>query len=206
MMALNFVSATEAWACGGKISLFPAPLFWHSTDGGKTWVEEAANADVAGSICLGMDMKSADIGYAALDNIGTQSAGVGKYSAGAAPPPPPPPPPPAPPSPPPPGRTHYGDPNAGPCLSDEEAITITGLTGKFCSPGCTKTAPCPTDVPDGATAAPQCVLETQGSQTPTQCALICQPSKNLADGSNAACPTKATCKAIQTTGLCTYDN
>jgi hypothetical protein len=42
------------------------------------------------------------------------------------------------------------------------------------------------------------VLETQGSSKPTQCALICTP------GSNGACPTGATCQAIQGEGICTY--
>ena len=80
------------------------------------------------------------------------------------------------------------------------------MPAAFCSPSCSGSAPSPTDVPDAATATPKCVLETSGSQTPTQCALICTPSLNAADGSNAACPTKASCKAIQGTGLCTYDN
>lgn len=118
------------------------------------------------------------------------------------------PPSPTPPGPgPSPGTHHYGDPNSGPCLSDEEAVQINGIQGSFCSPKCSITSPCTKDVPDGTTANPQCVLESQGSQSPTQCALICQPSdwKNLAVG-EGGCPEKATCKSIQGTGLCTYDS
>jgi C1A family cysteine protease len=125
--------------------------------------------------------------------------------AGSAPPSPPgpnPPPPPPPPGPSP-SSGHYGDPKNG-CESDEESVQITGVSGDFCSPKCTGVLfkHCPTDVPDGATAKPECVLETQGSNKPTQCALICTPSAN----SDAQCPTGATCKAISGTGICTYDD
>ena len=93
----------------------------------------------------------------------------------------------------------YEDPNNGGCSSGEEAVQITGLTGSFCSPKCSASSPCPAN-PSGAAKA-QCVLETSGSQTPTQCALICDPSADT-----GACPGTATCKAIQGTGLCTYNN
>ena len=159
---------------------------------------QAADNDLRGNICLGFDMLSPQIGYASMINIAKQQTTVAKYSTGVAPPPPPPPPPPGPA---PPGKTHYEDPNAGPCLPDETAVQITGLQGGFCSPGCQgTTVPCPTDVPAGTTAQPKCVLETQGSPTPTKCALICTPS-----GDAGQCPDKASCKAIQSTGLCTYD-
>lgn len=56
---------------------------------------------------------------------------------------------------------------------------------------------CPQDVPDGVTAAPQCALQdTSGNK---YCALLCTP------GSNDSCG-KATCKAIQGVGICTYDD
>ena len=73
---------------------------------------------------------------------------------------------------------------------------ITGVSGDFCSPLCVQNE-CPKG--DGSfTAKPSCVLETQGSSKPTQCALICTP------GSNGACPAGATCQAIQGEGICTY--
>ena len=93
--------------------------------------------------------------------------------------------------------THYGDPKpAGSCQSDELAIQVTGVAGDFCSPSCTSAA-CPTDVPTGVTANPLCALQT--STGDKYCALICKPA-----GSNQ-CGT-GTCKAIQGTGVCTYND
>jgi hypothetical protein len=108
--------------------------------------------------------------------------------------------PPTPPGPPPtPGEGHYGNPSKG-CEADEEAVSITGLEGDFCSPSCSQSQPCPSDVPTGTTAIPQCVLETSGSQDPTNCALICSG----AGGHGGTCPPGASCQQIQNTGICTY--
>ena len=103
---------------------------------------------------------------------------------------------PPPPSPPAPSTHHYGPP---PCLSDEVAVTITGITGTFCSPKCGLFKPCTTDVPPGTTATPECVLEAQGHASPTNCALVCTPGSG-----SGGCPTGASCQAIQTVGICTY--
>jgi cathepsin B len=82
------------------------------------------------------------------------------------------------------------------CTGSETSVQITGVTGDFCSPLCVQNQ-CPKG--DGSfTAKPSCVLETQGSSKPTQCALICTP------GANGACPTGSTCQAIQGEGICTY--
>jgi C1A family cysteine protease len=94
---------------------------------------------------------------------------------------------------------HYADPAKG-CGADEQAVSITGLTGDFCSPCCSDSIPCPTDVPGGATAIPQCALETSGSTTATNCALICGGS----GGHGGTCPTGASCQKIQNTAICTY--
>merc|ERR1711935_694157 len=72
------------------------------------------------------------------------------------------------------GQTHYGDPAVG-CEADEQAVKIAGLAGSFCSPDCASSAACPTDVPAGVTAAPQCALK---AGTDKKCALICSPSTN----------------------------
>jgi len=198
LMGLEYSSPTEAWACGGIIKQFSMmPLFLHSTDAGATWEQVPGHPDTKNHICLGIDMLTPTDGYAALDDVTTQTAGIGKYGTGT---PPAPPAPPAPPVPPPPGMFHYGDPNAGPCLKDEQSVEITGLSGKFCSPGCGLFIKCPIDVPDRATAKPSCALQPPGSATSTQCALECDPSA-AAD----QCPDKASCKAIQSVGLCTYD-
>jgi len=82
------------------------------------------------------------------------------------------------------------------CTGSETSVQITGVTGDFCSPLCYQNQ-CPKG--DGSfTATPSCVLETQGSSKPTQCALICTP------GDNAACPAGASCQSIQGEGICTY--
>merc|ERR1711988_1264184 len=113
-----------------------------------------------------------------------------------------PPSPPSPPTPPSPsGKTHYGDPADG-CESDEQAVQVQGLSGKFCSPDC-KSSSCPTDVPSGVVAKPQCALQsTTGDK---KCALICSPSTDEASlrAGDAQCGA-ATCQPIQGVGICTY--
>merc|ERR1712039_539718 len=99
--------------------------------------------------------------------------------------------PPAPPSPPSPsGSTHYEKP---PCRSDEVDVSIQGFDGETCTPKCTTNA-CPTDVPEGTTATPQCVLQDSSSGD-KYCALTC-----LIGG----CPPGASCKHSGLTGLCLY--
>merc|ERR1711959_843593 len=104
------------------------------------------------------------------------------------------------PSPPTPGDSHYGDPKSG-CESDEEAVQIQGLDGDFCSPECKGLLikSCPKDVPDGVPAAPQCALN-DASGGPKRCALICNPVQYAGECGAASC------KSIQGTGICTYDD
>jgi len=97
-------------------------------------------------------------------------------------------------------QPHYGDPKNG-CLSDELDVTVTGVSGDFCSPTCPKQV-CPSDVPSGTTAKPECILEMQGQSKPTHCCLVCVPGGSGTDG----CPTNATCKSISSIGICTYDD
>lgn len=89
--------------------------------------------------------------------------------------------------------THYEDPKNG-CSSDEQAIRVQGVSGDFCSPPCKGTT-CPTDPPSPSDAKPTCALSGPSGK---YCALICSP------GDNSACPTGASCQAIQGTGICTY--
>jgi C1A family cysteine protease len=105
-------------------------------------------------------------------------------------------PPPAPPSPS--GQTHYGDPASG-CMSDEAEVKIQGIQGDLCSPKCGIITQCPTDVPAGVTAQPKCALSAGLFQK--RCALVCDPSNPNANECG-----KATCKAIQGIGICTYDD
>jgi len=100
---------------------------------------------------------------------------------------------------------HYEDPNTtGSCQAGEEAVQIQGIKGKMCSPKCSSTGACPTDVPKGVTAKPTCALQGMGGKF---CALICSPStdeRSLRAG-DAMCGANASCKAISGTGICTYD-
>ena len=76
--------------------------------------------------------------------------------------------------------------------------------GDWCSPKCGAT-PCPTDVPAGTTAAPQCVLAIP-SGSPNHCALMCNAQadwKALPVG-DGGCPPTATCQPVQGHGICTY--
>merc|ERR1712039_810566 len=126
--------------------------------------------------------------------------GAGPAGPSPGPSPPSPPTPPSPPSPPgPPSATHYED-HKGGCRSDEVDITIQGIQGAVCAPACTMGIFCPSDVPAGVTAAPTCALQDSSTQK-KYCALICSPSSN-----DAQCGTNASCKSIQGTGLCTYDD
>ncbi len=123
-------------------------------------------------------------------------------------PPSPPPTPPSPPSPPGPApATHYGDPKDG-CLSDEIEVSIQDVGGDFCSTHCGIFKRCPTDLPAGVTAKPQCAL--QDAQTNKKyCALICSATAEIKDqkAADAQCGKNASCKGVQQgVGLCTYDD
>merc|ERR1712217_168287 len=96
--------------------------------------------------------------------------------------------------------THYGDPKDG-CESDEQSVRVQGVPGDFCSPSCTSSGSCPTDVPSGDSAKPQCALKSPTGKQ--YCALICTPSVLRSDGANGECGT-GTCQSIQGIGLCTY--
>merc|ERR1711881_275451 len=103
--------------------------------------------------------------------------------------------------------THYEDPKPNGCQSDEVSIQIQGIKGDFCAPGCSLFKPCPKDLPSGVTAKPQCVLQ-DASTKKKYCALICSPSTDEASlrAGDAACGQNASCKSIQGTGVCTYDD
>merc|ERR1719401_200940 len=109
--------------------------------------------------------------------------------------PPSPPSPPAPPSPPsPPGTTHY---EKLPCLSDEVAVQVQGADGSVCSAKCDSTGACPTDLPPGTTAKPNCALQDSSSGD-RYCALTCFLG---------GCPEGASCAMIGgMRGICLYSD
>merc|ERR1712110_689270 len=96
--------------------------------------------------------------------------------------------------------THYGNPTGG-CMDDETEAKIQGLKGDTCVPKCTggvfkKT--CPTDVPAGTTATPECVLKD--TKDDHYCVLICSGA------ATGDCPTGASCETIQGEGVCMYSD
>jgi hypothetical protein len=102
--------------------------------------------------------------------------------------------------------THYGDPcSAAGCLADEKVMTLGGVDGSACGPVCTGDTPCPTDVPAGVTATPNCAVP---SGADTLCALICSPTAAIRDqgAADAQCGDGASCKPISGVGICTYDD
>jgi len=99
-----------------------------------------------------------------------------------------PPPPPSPPS-------HYGDPFAG-CAADEITVGIQGMSGEVCAPKCAADLSCPTDVPLGVTALPQCALQDGAGNK--YCVLECTPGM--------ICGVKASCKSSTWAEICTYDS
>jgi len=101
---------------------------------------------------------------------------------------------PTPPTPPPgpPGTTHYEKP---PCQSDEVDASIQGAGGEVCAPKCDGST-CPTDVPPGTKAKPECILQ-DSSTGAKYCALQC-----VLPGS---CPSGAKCARIGgIVGVCVY--
>jgi C1A family cysteine protease len=105
-----------------------------------------------------------------------------------------------------PGSTHYGDPYVAACETGEVNITITNVTGAFCSPKCTLGIFCPSDVPSGVTAKPQCALQSSSGGA-KYCALICSPTTDEASlrAGDAQCSADGSCKPISGVGVCTYD-
>ena len=99
---------------------------------------------------------------------------------------------------------HYGDPNTvSGCLKDEVAVSLKGLSGRFCSPPCIgKEEHCPADVPDGVTATPTCDVTIAVAKF---CSLLCDPNAS-SSVVPAQCGHNASCKALSGTGLCTYDD
>jgi hypothetical protein len=99
--------------------------------------------------------------------------------------------------------THYGNPLVGSCLSDETVLTVTGISGSFCSPPCHGTI-CPSDVPQFCTATPECALNDGGTK---YCALECSDDLDITKAENDSCG-EATCKPVPNAGIgiCTYDS
>jgi len=194
----------DSSSCGTKLD-HGVLVVGYGTDGGKdywkvknswgsTWGEEGYVRMVRGKDMCGLAMSA--------------SYPKGATPFGPTPPPSPPGPTPPPPGPTPGNSTHYEDPKDG-CRSDEIEVTIQGVQGDFCTPKCGFFKPCPTDLPTGVTAQPQCALQDASSPNDKYCALICAPSLPIVDqkAADAQCGTNASCKQLQLgIGICTYDD
>jgi len=90
---------------------------------------------------------------------------------------------------------HYGDPLSTSCQSDEANVTIEGVSGSVCAPGCTMNS-CPMDKPSGVNATPTCNIINWGTGL-MYCSLGCE--------TNSSCGHNATCKSVQDVFLCTYN-
>jgi KDEL-tailed cysteine endopeptidase len=87
--------------------------------------------------------------------------------------------------------THYEKP---PCGSDEVEGQI-GQGGIACLPACDMSTSCPTDVPSGVTAKPECALQ-DASSSKMYCGLICHEDSQCGE---------AKCQILQgNIGICTY--
>merc|ERR1712183_22392 len=94
----------------------------------------------------------------------------------------------------------YENPVNNQCNPKEVLIQIQGVSGVTCVPECVNYLFCTYPTPpsmNNRTVSAQCALESPTGAA--YCALICDPM-----GANG-CPTGATCKYIQGTGICTYD-
>jgi hypothetical protein len=162
------------------------------------------NGDAFNDVKLGMNQGAGKIGFSASEGwdaatgFGTPNfpklSKAAMKAVGPAPVPTPPPTrsPPTP-APPPPGSAHYDKP---PCLSDEDAIQVQGVSGVICAPQCSLLGSCPKDTPKGTTALPSCVL-SNAITGKSYCALVC----TLGGG----CPAGAKCQSTSLfSGICTY--
>lgn len=184
LMTARMLSATEHWAGGTTKSgaLFAPALALHSTDGGQTHTNEGSS--IQGNMFTSMDFVSAEHGYATA-LTGAQICNLLEFGGNT---------PPAPSPTPTPGSHHYEKP---PCQDDEAQASVTGTSGAVCAPACQDSG-CPSDVPDGVTAQPNCVLKDQSGNQ--YCALLCD-SDDQCDGDGGANCAKPTAGQP---GICVY--
>eukprot|EP00401_Gymnodinium_catenatum_P066345 CAMPEP_0117540194 /NCGR_PEP_ID=MMETSP0784-20121206/43374_1 /TAXON_ID=39447 /ORGANISM="" /LENGTH=347 /DNA_ID=CAMNT_0005336843 /DNA_START=35 /DNA_END=1075 /DNA_ORIENTATION=+ len=87
--------------------------------------------------------------------------------------------------------THYT------CTGDDITGEVQGETGTVCGPKCReggRSFDCPTDVPDGTSAQPQCMLQDVDQNG--YCGLLCQ--------TDLQCPSGASCRRVGGVGMCIH--
>lgn len=187
LMTVRMLSQSEYWVGGSTKpgGLLAPSMILHSTDGGATHSDESNG--VIGQMMTSLDCLSAEHCYA-TSITAVQTCNLLEFG-GNNPPAPTPAPTPSP------GAPHYEKP---PCQAGEAQASVTGADGATCAPPCDASGSCPTDVPDGVTASPQCALHDQSGNQ--YCALICSSDGECDQAGGASCahPTAGQ------PGLCVY--
>ena len=185
LMTTKMLSASEYWVGGStKPGALVAPsLILHSVDGGATHTDESSG--ILGQMMTSMDCLSAEHCYA-TSITAVQTCNLLEFGGNN---------PPAPSPTPTPGVSHYEQP---PCQDGEAQASVTGTDGALCAPPCDASGSCPTDVPDGVTAGPQCVLKDQSGNQ--YCALICSSDDECDTAGGSSCQYPSAGQP----GLCTY--
>lgn len=100
-------------------------------------------------------------------------------------------------------QSHYEKP---PCRSDEKLFQISGTKGYVCAPSCKKGSKCPSDMPKGVTAKPECALSDPLSNK--YCVLECASDKECDQEGGATCdliqPPKGVCVYKKTGNAADY--
>eukprot|EP00053_Salpingoeca_punica_P024749 m.14551 g.14551 ORF g.14551 m.14551 type:complete len:385 (+) comp7155_c0_seq2:65-1219(+) len=79
LMELRYVDANTIWAVGGEMTAIePSAWFLLSTDGGQTWAQ--GSKPLPGYMAFSLSMVNGNLGFASVDNLITQTAGVAKFS------------------------------------------------------------------------------------------------------------------------------